>query len=97
MADLWLAYRQELNWLPSAPLEQIPGVSEVHDLHIWAISTTETALTVHLVMPIGCPNDGFLTQVCAELYHLFDIDHATIVIKNGDRNYPCLQAPHHRV
>lgn len=78
-------------------LEQIPGVSEVHNLHIWAISTTETALTVHLVMPTGCPNNGFLTQVGAELYHLFDIDRATIAVENGDRNYPCIPAPQHQV
>lgn len=78
-------------------LEQREGVSEVHDLHIWAMSTTETALTVHLVMPAGCPNDGFLTQVCTELHNLFNIDHATIQVETGDRNYPCSLAPHHRV
>lgn len=78
-------------------LEQVPGVTEVHDLHIWAISTTETALTVHLVMPTGCPNDRFLTQLCSELHDLFNIDHATIQVETGDRNYPCTLAPHHQV
>ena len=78
-------------------LEQAPEVSEVHHLHIWAISTTETALTVHLVMPTGCPNDGFLTQLCSELHNLFAIDHATIQVETGDRNYPCSLAPHHQV
>jgi cobalt-zinc-cadmium efflux system protein len=78
-------------------LEQREGVTEVHDLHIWAMSTTETALTVHLVMPMGCRSDEFLTQLCSELHNLFDIDHATIQIETGDRNYPCSLAPHHRV
>ncbi len=76
-------------------LEQREGVAEVHDLHIWAMSTTETALTVHLVMPSGCPSDLFLTQVCTELHNLFDIDHATIQVETGDRHYPCSLAPHH--
>ena len=78
-------------------LEQVSEVSEVHELHIWAISTTETALTVHLVMPTGCPNDGFLTQLCSELHDLFAIDHATIQVETGDRSYPCSLAPHHQV
>ena len=78
-------------------LEQREGVAEVHDLHIWAMSTTETALTVHLVMPAGCSSDLFLTQVRTELHNLFDIDHATIQIETGDRNYPCSLAPHHHV
>ncbi len=78
-------------------LEQTPGVTEVHDLHIWAMSTTETALTAHLVMPAGCSNDSFLTQICTELHNLFDIDHATIQVETGDRNYPCSLAPHHCV
>ncbi len=78
-------------------LEQVSEVSEVHELHIWAISTTETALTVHLVMPTGCPNDGFLKQLCSELHDLFAIDHATIQVETGDRSYPCSLAPHHQV
>ena len=78
-------------------LEQKEGVTEVHDLHIWAMSTTETALTVHLVMPNGCQCDLFLTQVRTELHNLFDIDHATIQVEKGDRNYPCSLAPHHHV
>ncbi len=84
-------------------LAQREGVTEVHDLHIWAMSTTETALTVHLVMPDGCPCDRFLTQLCSELHNLFEIDHATIQVETGDRNYPCRGAmhctptPHHRV
>ncbi|MFM6860171.1 MAG: cation diffusion facilitator family transporter, partial [Dolichospermum sp.] len=52
-----------------------PGVSKSHDLHIWAMSTTETALTVHLVMPGGYPGDAFLWEVCRELEHHFGIKH----------------------
>ncbi len=78
-------------------LEQREGVAEVHDLHIWAMSTTETALTVHLVMPRGCQHDYFLTQVRTELHNLFDIDHATIQVETGDLHYPCSLAPHHHV
>ena len=56
------------------------GVKEVHDLHVWPLSTTETALTVHLLMPAGYPGDQFSVDVAARLKELFDIDHATIQI-----------------
>ena len=56
------------------------GVIEVHDLHIWAMSTNETALTAHLVRPGGL-DDGFLSNVCDELLHQFKIAHATIQIE----------------
>jgi cobalt-zinc-cadmium efflux system protein len=45
-------------------LQTLPGVSSVHDLHVWAMSTTETALTCHLVMPSGTPGDEFINQIC---------------------------------
>jgi cobalt-zinc-cadmium efflux system protein len=60
-----------------------PGVAEVHDLHIWSMSTTETALTAHLVMPAGPPGDDFLHHVCDELDEDFSIGHATIQIETG--------------
>jgi cobalt-zinc-cadmium efflux system protein len=56
------------------------GVVEVHDLHIWAMSTSETALTAHLVRPGGL-DDAFLSKVCDELSHHFNIAHATIQIE----------------
>ena len=46
-----------------AALEGLPGVTRVHDLHIWSLSTTDVALTCHLVMPAGCPGDAFLRSV----------------------------------
>ena len=58
-----------------------PGVEAVHDLHIWPMSTTETALTTHLVMPAGHPGDGFLRELAHELNHDFRIGHATVQIE----------------
>ncbi len=58
-----------------------PGVAAVHDLHIWPMSTTETALTAHLVMPAGHPGDRFLHDLAGELSHDFGIGHATVQIE----------------
>jgi cobalt-zinc-cadmium efflux system protein len=63
-------------------LGQLHGVTEVHDLHIWAMSTNETALTAHLVRPDGY-DDTFLHHVCEELSHRFNIQHATLQIEAG--------------
>ncbi|MCC6829429.1 MAG: cation transporter [Novosphingobium sp.] len=60
-----------------------PGVSAIHDLHIWPMSTTETALTAHLVMPAGYPGDDFLHRVTHDLLHRFAIGHATIQIETS--------------
>jgi len=65
-------------------LAETPGVAAIHDLHIWAMSTTETALTAHLVMPSGCPDDAFLARIGRELHDRFDIEHTTIQIETGD-------------
>lgn len=62
-------------------LSSLPGVDAVHDLHIWAMSTTETALTAHLVMPAGATGDGFLRDVSDRLAHDFRIGHTTIQIE----------------
>ncbi|HEY7244013.1 MAG TPA: cation diffusion facilitator family transporter [Xanthobacteraceae bacterium] len=59
-------------------LESLSGVNELHDLHIWSMSTTETALTCHLVMPGGHPGDAFLMQTARELHCRFGIGHATV-------------------
>lgn len=67
-------------------LMQFPGVIQVRDLHIWAISTTETALTVRLLMPRGHPGDAFLQQLQSGLNQMFAIDRATIQIEIGDFN-----------
>jgi cobalt-zinc-cadmium efflux system protein len=72
-----------------AYLSGLAGVKEVHDLHIWGMSTTETALTAHLVMPAGHPGDGYLATVCSELRGRFRVQHATLQIEKGDTAHPC--------
>ena len=63
-----------------------PGVTGVHDLHVWGMSTTETALTVHLVVPDGLPDDR-LQHLRHELHHQFGVEHATVQIEQGQ--VPC--------
>jgi cobalt-zinc-cadmium efflux system protein len=75
-------------------LQSLPAVAEVHDLHIWPMSTTETALTCHLVMPDGYPEPDFLEGVYVGLQR-FGIGHPTIQIERGDR--PCKLSPAHIV
>jgi cobalt-zinc-cadmium efflux system protein len=73
-----------------------PGVASIHDLHIWPMGTTETALTAHLVMPAGSPGDAFLTETCRELQHRFGIGHATLQIETS-ADVACALAPDHVV
>ena len=70
-------------------LEHLPGVSSVHDLHIWAMSTTGTAMTVHLVMPGGHPGDAFLGDAASEIAQRFRIRHATLQVELGDCGQGC--------
>ena len=78
-------------------LEQLPGVTTIHDLHVWAMSTTEAALTVHLVVPNRDFSDDAMAQVCRELHLRFGIEHTTIQIERGDGAAECGQAPAHVV
>jgi cobalt-zinc-cadmium efflux system protein len=80
-----------------AYLAGLPGVAGLHDLHIWPMSTTETALTCHLVMPAGHPGDDALAQVAHELAHRFGIGHATLQVEIGDPHHACALAPDHVV
>jgi len=73
-------------------LEGLGGVESVHDLHIWPMSTTETALTCHLVMPSGHPGDEFLMHAAHVLQHDFGIGHVTLQIEI-DRATACALAP----
>lgn len=75
----------------------LAGVAESHDLHIWGMSTTETALTVHLVMPGGHPGDRFIAELANALRQRFGIGHATIQVETGDALHPCPLAPDHVV
>ena len=61
-----------------------PGVTRVHDLHVWPMSTTEAALTAHLVMPDGHPGDAFLLHLQHLLAHDFRIEHSTVQIELGN-------------
>jgi cobalt-zinc-cadmium efflux system protein len=72
-------------------LSGLPGVREIHDLHIWAMSTTETALTAHLVMPGAHPGDEFIAGLCRQLADDYGICHATIQVEAGD--IACVLAP----
>jgi cobalt-zinc-cadmium efflux system protein len=74
-----------------------PGVTALHDLHIWGMSTTETALTCHLVMPDGHPGDAMLNGIAQQLHHRFGIHHATIQIELADTEEACLLTPEHVV
>ena len=78
-------------------LANLAGVSAVHDLHIWAMSTTEVALTVHLVMEEAPRNDLFLHDVGDVLRDRFGIGHATTQIECGNCERDCRQAPVHVV
>lgn len=75
-----------------AYLAGLPGIEAVHDLHIWAMSTTEIALTVHLVKPDAIIDDLLLAQVNNELHEKFGIQHTTIQFECGDTSHPCKQA-----
>ncbi len=74
-----------------------PGVSAIHDLHIWALSTTETALTAHLVKPDGIIDDALLCRMKEELHDRFHIEHVTVQCECGDPTHPCEQEPEHVV
>jgi len=69
-------------------LEGLTGVTQVHDLHIWSLSTTDVALTCHLVMPAGCPGDVFLREVSELLRERFEIGHSTIQVER-EEGAPC--------
>jgi cobalt-zinc-cadmium efflux system protein len=105
LAGTWSLMRKSLDLMLDAVPEGIdpeevkaflgaqPGVIEVHDLHIWAMSTTETALTAHVVMPGGSMRPTFLVDVCKNLHEKFDIDHATVQVDPEEAPDPCALAP----
>jgi cobalt-zinc-cadmium efflux system protein len=97
----WSLFAESLNLaLDAAPagvdvaairsyLRALPGVSDLHDLHVWAMSTTETALTAHLVIPAAGSHDDLLHRTAAELQQRFGIGHATIQIESGEPASAC--------
>ncbi|MGE3263524.1 MAG: cation diffusion facilitator family transporter [Bacteriovoracia bacterium] len=74
-------------------LETQPGVSSVHDLHVWPMSTTENALTAHLHMPSGHPGDEFLKNLSKQLDHDFKIHHSTVQIETAKDASGCHLEP----
>jgi len=105
LASTWSLLRSSLNLvLDAVPegididavrafLQQRPNVREVHDLHVWAMSTTETALTAHLVMPTSLCGPTFLSGTCRELHERFGIEHATLQVDPAEAPDPCKLAP----
>ena len=72
-----------------AYLRQQPGVTDIHELHIWGLSTTESALTVHLVMPDGYPGDAFMDNIRTTLETRYAIHHSTLEIEQGTISHFC--------
>jgi len=97
----WRLFRQSLHLmfdgvpdsveLPSVRhfLASQPGVADVHDLHVWAMSTSEVALSAHLVMPGGFPGDAFIDALADTLHQRFGISHPTIQIETSLRPHGC--------
>ena len=97
----WRLFRQSLRLMfdgvpehidPAAvrgALESLPGVERVHDLHVWATGTTQTALTAHLVMPGGHPDDPFFERATRELRERFRIGHVTLQVVREPFTAPC--------
>lgn len=73
----------------AAYLTNLPGVAEVHDLHVWGMSTTESALTAHLVIPGGHPGDAFIDAAAEQLQQRFAIHHSTLQIELGETAHAC--------
>ena len=72
-------------------LEALPGVERVHDLHVWAMGSTEIALTAHLIRPEGPPEDDFYQQASALLNARFHIDHITLQVNRAPSEVACGQ------
>ncbi len=97
----WSLFRQSLHLLfdgvpesvdllqVKALLESLPGVDRVHDLHVWAMGTSEIAMTAQLVMPDGPAGDAFLQNATEQLHDQFDIEHATIQLVKVPFTVPC--------
>jgi len=75
-------------------LTGLPGVTALHDLHIWPLSTTDTALTAHLVMQPLPDSDRFLNEVVQRLLRDYSIDHATIQLERYESDIICHQSVH---
>lgn len=101
LAGTWSLFRQSLHLMfDGVPdgidivavrdcLLALPGVDRVHDLHVWAMGTADVALTAHLVMPSGPPDDAFLQHATQQLHDCCDIDHVTLQTVRVPFTTPC--------
>lgn len=71
-------------------LAALPGVTEVHDLHIWAMGTSQVALTAHLVMPEGNTDDAFLAHASDQMHDHFEISHVTLQVVKAPFSPSCV-------
>jgi cobalt-zinc-cadmium efflux system protein len=102
LAGTWSLFRQSLHLLfdgvpegvdlreVQALLEALPGVAQVHDLHVWAMGSAQTALTAHLVMPDGPAGDAFLQDATRQLHERFEIEHVTLQVVRVPFTPPCI-------
>lgn len=74
-----------------AYLAEIPGVKDIHDFHIWGLSSRETALTAHLVMPEAVLSDKDMADIKKTLSETHSIHHVTLQVERGDQAHPCVQ------
>ncbi len=80
-----------------ACLRELPGVTDVHDLHIWGMSTTDVALTAHLVHPDAMNDDALLLHACETVKSRFGIAHTTLQVERGSDAHACTLAPAHTI
>ncbi len=70
-------------------LAGLPTCVDVHDLHVWGVSTTEAALTAHVVMAQAACDDALLARTATDLRQRFGIEHTTLQVELGDPTFPC--------
>jgi cobalt-zinc-cadmium efflux system protein len=97
----WRLFRQSLHLLfdgvpdsvdplaVHACLLALPGITRVHDLHIWATGTDQIALTAHLVMPVGHADDAFMNEAARQLHQRFEITHVTLQVMQQPQMTAC--------
>jgi cobalt-zinc-cadmium efflux system protein len=105
LVSTWSLFKQSLHLLfdgvpegvdlhsVHAFLASLPGVDRVHDLHVWAMGTSEIAMTAHLVMPQGHAGDAFLKHATDQLHDRFEIEHATLQVVRVPFTRPCATPP----
>ena len=70
-------------------LGNLPNVADIHDLHVWAMSTTQVALTAHIIRNVNNIDDDFIHKTSKDLKEKFGIHHSTIQVENGHCELEC--------